>query len=100
MLLAFFTSLFCAFQLEEIVFDLNREQANAVSVKANDGSIIYQTKYHGPPIEDDPRPADHPELTEPYVAYSPNASVQVALFSIISSDPVAPIYFASHLLNK
>lgn len=65
------------FQLEEIVFDRNREQPNTVSVKANDGSIIYQTKYHGPPIEDDPRPADHPELTEPYVAYSPNASVQV-----------------------
>lgn len=48
-----------------------------MSVKAGDGSVLFQTGYHGPPIENDPRPADHPELTEPYIAYSPNLSVQV-----------------------
>lgn len=55
----------------------NRERPNSVTVRADEGSVLYQTGYHGPPIENDPRPADHPELTEPYIAYSPNVSVQV-----------------------
>lgn len=52
------------------------EQPNSVSVRDANGSILFQTGYHGPPIDNDPRAADHPELTEPYIAYSPRASVE------------------------
>ena len=40
-------------------------------------TIVYETGYKGPAVDGDSRPADHPEVTEPYIAYSPNASVQV-----------------------
>jgi len=54
-----------------------REKPNTVELIDGNGTTMYETAYRGPPVDGDPRPADHPEVTEPYIAYSPNASVQV-----------------------
>jgi len=54
-----------------------REKPNTVQLIDSNGTMVYTTAYGGPPVDGDIRPADHPEVTEPYIAYSPNASVQV-----------------------
>jgi len=41
------------------------------------GTTVYETGYKGPAVDGDSRPTDHPEVTEPYIAYSPNASATV-----------------------
>ena len=41
------------------------------------GTTVYETGYNGPAVDGDSRPTDHPEVTEPYIAYSPNASATV-----------------------
>ena len=55
-----------------------REKPNTAQIiNGKSGTIVYETEYRGPAVDGDSRPADHPEVTEPYIAYSPNASVQV-----------------------
>jgi len=56
---------------------LVREKLNTVQMIDSSGRIVYETEYRGPAVDGDSRPADHPEVTEPYIAYSPNASVKV-----------------------
>jgi len=56
-----------------------RERSNTVHLLNDNGSIIYSSGYRGPPVNGDPRSADHPELTESYVAYSPNGTAEVRI---------------------
>jgi len=63
---------------------VSRENPNTVQIVASNGTVVYETEYRGPSVDGDSRPADHPEVTEPYITYSPNASVQVLITIIIS----------------
>jgi hypothetical protein len=65
---------------------LQRERPNAARILDLNGSVMFETGYSGPPIEGDPRPADHPEVSEPYIAYSPNATVEVSCVLSAAAD--------------
>lgn len=54
----------------------NWERPNTVQLLSANGSLVYQTDYRGPAINGDTRSADHPEITQGYVAYSPNGTAQ------------------------
>jgi hypothetical protein len=74
-----------------------RERPNTARVLHQNGSVLFETGYSGPPIEGDPRPADHPEVTEPYIAYSRNGSVEV---SSVRSLYVADLFIAERRIEN